>query len=179
VIRSDASVAGERGILLIYIYKAASSTKVPVPLVGKNDLLIPPFLTTGIAWSRGYFETLEHRELEPADMLGVHCFWSATQRAFIDEYENRLSERHDPCGEYGFTTLTGIDDKVSRALCIRLSPFVAEQLGPRSRRFYNSRLVALERDGVPRKRAEVEAMKDTVQQMGERVEDYAWPEPAE
>ena len=124
VIRVDAlgskMVFGEPGtgkMNVVYIYKGLQESKEPIPDLRKEDLLIPPMVTNRLAWSRGYFETVESRELEDGDLFYPHCF-AATKRStkFYDEYGNRLDREYPPTGQSGLTGYAGIDAQVSKAL---------------------------------------------------------------
>jgi hypothetical protein len=122
VVRLDASIFWMENCVLIYVYKAASEDKHRVPHLSKTELLVPPILTNFLPWSKGYFETVEHRPLEEEDVLEIHCFWSCASRGYYDEYSNRLPGRLEPCGEHGLDSYRTIDDKISRAQGIPLAP---------------------------------------------------------
>ena len=113
-------VFGEPGtgkMNVVYIYKGLHENKEPIPDLRKEDLLIPPMVTNRLAWSRGYFETVESRELEEDDLYHPHCF-AASKRStkFYDEYGNRLDREYPPIGQAGLTGYIGIDLYVSKAL---------------------------------------------------------------
>ena len=53
----------------MYIYDAFSPVKERIPELNKDKLLLPPLLTNRLAWSNGYFETIENHPLGPMDVL--------------------------------------------------------------------------------------------------------------
>jgi len=63
VVRTDAKLLPIRDCILIYIYSVGASSKLPVPLLSKDALLVPPILTSRAPWLMGYFETLENEPL--------------------------------------------------------------------------------------------------------------------
>ncbi len=108
--------------VLIYIYTATSSDKHNTPELNKERLLVPPMMTNLLPWSKGYFETVEHRPLRQEDSLPVHCFWDAFCQCYYDDNGNRLPGRSEPCGVYALKSYRTIDDAVSEALGIPLAP---------------------------------------------------------
>lgn len=116
---------GWHGTFLAYIYNTKTRWKNPIPLLDKTNLLIPPFGTDNLVWSRGYFETVEYRLLTDDDVLQQHCFVSHGIRGypdnFFDENGNPMDHRIEPCGTYGLATHYGIDKEVSNALGIPLA----------------------------------------------------------
>lgn len=177
VICTDANSGFDTKDLLIYVYGVTSKMKTPVPPLDKNQLLVRPLFTYRIAWSDGYFETVEHRPLTMGDRFPVHCFrFSAHMyERYFDEYHNDLPGRIEPCGESGLTTPMGIDNAISKALGMLLSPPASEGLIEKPRRLYKDRLAELLGKGVPTEIAEVEALKAAFRYSGHNVGDYAWP----
>lgn len=109
------------GFLLIYIYKATSDDKHVIPVLCREDLLIPPQPVNRLPWSRGYFEVVAHCPLTENDVLPVHCF-KRYRKGFVDEYGDPLPDRVEPCGIYGLSSYRTIDDDICRALGIPLAP---------------------------------------------------------
>jgi len=111
-------------MLLVYIYNAFSGNKDKIPDLNKNNLLIPPEVINRLGWTRGYFETIEHRPLKENDILSQHCFMSSWNEKmyYFDEYGNQLPERVEPCGVRGIGNYRIIDDLVSDALDIPRAP---------------------------------------------------------
>ena len=106
---------------LIYVYNAHSPTKLPVPELRLADLLIRPLVVNNTGWLRGYFEVVEHRDLEPQDVPSVHCFQSSSGR-YLDEMGRSLPRRYEPCGNYGIGSFRTVDAVVSDALGIPQAP---------------------------------------------------------
>ena len=122
VIRTDAVIGGFPNCTLIYIYSATSATKLPVPKLTKEQLLVPPIGTNRQPWLRGYFETIECRPFDHDDVLKTHCFESPTFKKYFDDQGRTLDDRCEPCGTYALDSYRTIDDAVSRALGIALAP---------------------------------------------------------
>lgn len=117
VIRTDTKIGADNSILC-YIYDAPSADKANVPVLKRDRLLIPPFGTWRGSWYEGFFETVDHRELQPDDILPRHCFWSLIRHVYFDEDRNRLSEPFEPVGIFSVFTARGIDERISKALGI-------------------------------------------------------------
>ena len=117
VIRTDAMLMDIKDCILIYIFRAVSRDKHVIPALDKDNLLVAPILTGPYMWTKGYFETVEHRSLTSHDVLPQHCFHSIRWGAsYMDADNNRLPGRTEPCGSYAITLSQGIDRAVSRAL---------------------------------------------------------------
>jgi hypothetical protein len=111
------------GSNLVYIYNHRSPLKEPAFGALRPDrLLIPPQFTNRIGWSRGYFETVAHRTLEPADRLPQHCFWRVPQQRYVDLDGTPLDGPTEPCGIWGLGNYRIIEDEVCQALNIPLAP---------------------------------------------------------
>jgi Immunity protein 26 len=123
VISTNAHVTAVLPAILIYIYKARStSKKTPDPEAFRVDqLLIPPIMTNRRPWLEGYFETIGNRPLPPDEVLPRHCF-KRNGGVYFDEQGNRLSSPNEPCGEWGLHSYRTIDDAISDALGIPQSP---------------------------------------------------------
>jgi hypothetical protein len=109
------------GANLIYIYDIVTSDKlVPRDLVPQR-LLIPPIFTNALGWVRGYFETLEKRQIRKEDLLARHCFrrWTGD---YVDERGNALAMPIGSCGTWGLASYREVDDLVSDALGIPRVP---------------------------------------------------------
>lgn len=122
---STGAMAGSAltGLNLIYIYDIQRSSPNPpqdsdlVP----SRLLVPPIMTNRLPWSRGYFETVDHRDVHSSPLLTVHCFRDLRGRYF-DERGNELTAPIEPVGERGVHSFRTIDDLVSDALGIPRAP---------------------------------------------------------
>ena len=121
VIRLDAHIGGFSNVIMIYIYNAFSTDKHRVPILSKDNLLIPPIGTNRQPWLRGYFKNICNKPLAKADILAHHCF-KDIRGLYFDDEGNMLSKPTKPCGEYGLHSYRTIDDAISEALGIPLAP---------------------------------------------------------
>jgi hypothetical protein len=115
VIRVDANVGGLPA-MLVYIFGVSSPTKLPLPSLRKEELLVPPLLMNETGWRDGYFETVGHCPLKAEDVLPVHCFYDDPFRRYVDADGNSLPQRYEPCGFYGLGGYGSVDLKISLAL---------------------------------------------------------------
>lgn len=109
------------GGILIYIYSGSAKVRVAPERLSPLELLVPPIMTNRLAWSRGYFETIEHRPIREGDVLDAHCFRDSYGRLW-DERGTPLAEAVEPVGDAGLHSLRTIDDAISRALDLPLAP---------------------------------------------------------
>lgn len=119
VIRTDTNIGIDKGnTILVYIYKSCSPEKHLVPVLRKEDLLLPPLGINDTGWREGYFETMENRPLGTNDVLQVHCFKDpiGTKHRYVDADGNVLARRHEPCGFYALGGYGSVDLKASKAL---------------------------------------------------------------
>lgn len=107
---------------LIYVYRVRSRLKSPIPELRRSQLLIPPRLTNRLGWSRGYFEHVENRPLSAKDRFPKHCFRDFLTGRYFDERARPLKRPIKPVGMRGLNSYRTIDDAVSSALGIPLSP---------------------------------------------------------
>jgi immunity protein 26 of polymorphic toxin system len=121
VISTEAKIGPMSDCILIYIYRARSKNKEPVPEMQRGQLLVPPIMTNTLSWRRGYFELVHHEELQNNDILEQHCFRDYAGRYF-DEANNQLPGPIEPVGIWGLHSYQTIDDEISKALGIELSP---------------------------------------------------------
>ncbi|QGQ21151.1 hypothetical protein GC089_16365 [Cellulomonas sp. JZ18] len=124
VISTDAQAGPSMpGAVLIYVYRQRFPGK-DVPdrsALSRDHLLVSPMMTNHLPWSKGYFETVAHRPLEPGDVLPQHCFLSAARGRYFDERGNELPGPIEPVGDYGLHSYRTIDDAVSEALGLDLA----------------------------------------------------------
>jgi len=106
---------------LIYIYNVHSGSKLPVPELRVTNLLIRPLVINNTGWSRGYFEIVEHRNIESQDVPPVYCFEDSPGE-YLDEMGRPLPERVEPCGYWGMGSFRTVDAEVSDALGIPPAP---------------------------------------------------------
>jgi Immunity protein 26 len=121
VVDTNADPLGAGGAVLIYIYRVRSAAKTPVPELLRELLLVPPIMTNKLPWTKGYFEHVENRPLSAMDRLSQHCFKSTSGRYF-DQIGNPLAGPAEPVGQWGLHSYRTIDDEISKALGIPLSP---------------------------------------------------------
>ncbi|HEV8628420.1 MAG TPA: immunity 26/phosphotriesterase HocA family protein [Acidimicrobiia bacterium] len=114
-------VAPMPGSNLIYIYDQLSDASDPPGNLSPDHLLLPPIFTNRLPWSKGYFVTVAHRELQPTDLLPQHCFRRWTGES-LDESGNELDGPTEPCGDWGLASYRMIDDLISDALGIPRVP---------------------------------------------------------
>jgi hypothetical protein len=71
VICTDAVSGFSAGAILIYVFRTRSEVKARPRRqeLRPDNLLASPILINRLPWSRGYFETIDHRLLEQADLL--------------------------------------------------------------------------------------------------------------
>lgn len=122
VIDTNANPLGVGGAILIYVYRVRAAAKTPVPELLRGQLLVPPMMTNKQPWTKGYFEHEENRPLSAMDRLPQHCFKDDVRGGFRDERGNRLQTAVEPIGDWGLHSYRTIDDEVSKALGIPLSP---------------------------------------------------------
>ena len=122
VVRMDAVIGAFQGCTMVYLYRPSSPSPLPVPVLRPTELIVPPEITNLQPWLRGYFQTVEHRQLTQEDMLPVDCFYSPTFRRYYDADDNILPERSEPCGIHALSSYRTIDDAISEALGIPLAP---------------------------------------------------------
>lgn len=122
VIETNARPFGDQGGgVLIYIYRVRSPVKVPVPELLPGQLLVAPMMTNRRPWTMGYFEHLENRALSAMDRLPQHCFRNSYGQYF-DEFRNALDGPVEPVGLFGLHSFRTVDDSISEALGIPLTP---------------------------------------------------------
>lgn len=120
VIRTDATI-GFPGVILIYLYNLHSKDKYDIPELGPDKLLSPPTSINRLAWSKGYFETIENAPLTEMDLLPAHHFKSDFFNKYYDADGNEVKNPIDIVGEYGLNSYSSLDDEISLAMGIPLS----------------------------------------------------------
>ena len=86
-----------------------------------TNLLLPPIITNKQPWTKGYFETIANYPVRKDEQLEVHCF-KDSRGWYFNEQGKRLQGKTDPVGEWGLHSYRTIDDAISIALGIPLSP---------------------------------------------------------
>lgn len=121
VVDTNADPLGVGGAILIYVYRTRFTAKTPVPELLRGHLLVPPMMTNKQPWTKGYFEHIDSRPLSESDRLAQHCFKN-TRGWYLDQAGRRLSGPVEPVGQWGLQSYRTIDDEISKALGIPLSP---------------------------------------------------------
>lgn len=108
---------------LVYIYRELGDRPAAEAVhLNPNDLLIPPVYTNRLGWSRGYFQTVENRPIDPSrDLLTQHCFRDFTGK-YRDETGRIITGAVEPCGDWGLSSYRWIDDHISDDLGIPRAP---------------------------------------------------------
>lgn len=124
VVSTTAEIGSIKDCVLLYIYRARAATKLAPSELRPGELLVPPMMTNRLPWTKGYFEHLANRPLTSDDVLRTHCFVRAYANPpqYFDESGRRLDGPVDPVGEFGLQSFRTIDDQISKALGIPLSP---------------------------------------------------------
>jgi len=78
-------------------------------------------MTNKRPWTMGYFKHVENRPLSVMDRLPQHCF-KDTRGWYFDQVGTRLAGPVEPVGSWGLHSFRTIDDEISKALGIPLSP---------------------------------------------------------
>ena len=117
VVSTSAIVGPTHGCIVVYVYASDS------PRPRREDLLLPPILTTRGAWSRGYFAHLRSEPLLPGDYFERHVFRDAQGR-FYDEEARPLAapEPGEGVGEWRLFVVEAIEAAVAAALARRPEP---------------------------------------------------------
>lgn len=122
VIRTDATIGGFSGALLVYVYRDRSADgglleAASLPVKSVDDLLIAPQAINALGWRRGFFETIANVPLEIDHVLESHCFYSKSRDSYFDEYGG-LIEPTEGCGSWGLGNYNVVEAEVTRALGI-------------------------------------------------------------
>lgn len=102
---------------VVYIYKIVMDSKsVGSTLLTPNELLIPPQVVHHSMWSRGYFETVSHEELDPDMLLSRTCFKHLAMGRYVDETGQAIDKPVEPCGIWAMNSVGSLDEKIGDAL---------------------------------------------------------------
>ncbi|WP_326762609.1 immunity 26/phosphotriesterase HocA family protein [Streptomyces phaeochromogenes] len=108
------------GGILAYLYDVPAEAPEPDPAVLTPDrLLMPPFFTMNWAWDKGYFRTVTHEDLDPTHLLKRHCFYDASIDGYVDENDDVLPRRVEPCGWFALTNFEHFQHEVDEAIAGR------------------------------------------------------------
>ena len=106
---------------LVYVYDVRSSSPQPrLSELVADQLLIPPVFINQMPWTKGYFETVAHRELA-GHVRAQHAFrdWNGE---VVDEDAHALTGEFQQVGDYALSSFRWLDDHVSDALAIPRVP---------------------------------------------------------
>lgn len=109
VVSTAAIVGPTHGCNLVYVYS-------PGPRLSRDELLVPPMITTRAPWSHGYFTFVRSEPLLHGDFFERHCFRDDRGRVF-DEESRPLDESFEPVGVWRlYEDVEGIDAVIGAAL---------------------------------------------------------------
>jgi hypothetical protein len=108
VVSTSAIVGPTHGCNLVYVYRTGSG-------LSRDDLLVPPMMTTRAPWSHGYFEFVRSEPLLPGSFFERHCFRDAQGR-FFDEEGRPLESPFEPVGELRLYDVDAIDAAIAARL---------------------------------------------------------------
>ena len=111
------------GSYLIYVYDLRLDSKaVDLSRLRPDRLLIPPAYTNRLAWTKGYFETVDRMEIRSDVLVSQYCFWDVARGRFVDDMEQPLRAERQPSGSWGLVSYRRLDDLVSDAVGIPRVP---------------------------------------------------------
>lgn len=116
VVSTNANPLGVGGAVLVYVYRVRSKTAAPPPTL-PLELLLPPFMTNQLPWTRGYFKFVDNRQLTSADVFPTHCFMDS-RGYYYDESGTQLPGPTEPVGQWSLRSFRTIDEDISEALGI-------------------------------------------------------------
>jgi hypothetical protein len=117
------------GGILAYVFEPAfAEIPAEAPELGPDRLLMPPFFTHTKVWSLGYFNTFVNAPLRPGQLLSQHCFLDSADEVYVDENDEVLDRRYEPCGSFSLATLALFAEEVDEAVNGVLAP--TRQAGP-------------------------------------------------
>jgi hypothetical protein len=108
VVSTSAIVGPTHGCNLVYLYRLGST-------FSRDELLLPPMMTTRAPWSRRYFDFVRSEPLLPGDFFEQHCFRDARGRLF-DEKSRPLESPVVPVGPWRlYEEVEAIEAAIARA----------------------------------------------------------------
>ena len=111
-----------RGYPVVYVYNATARNPQSIPALRPDALLIAPQAVNYLPWHRGYFQTIANKPIDPSDLLQTHCFYDPVSQSCKDEFGKILADSVEPCGTFGIGSYRTIDDSISTALNLPLTP---------------------------------------------------------
>jgi ribosomal protein S18 acetylase RimI-like enzyme len=113
VVSTSAVVGPTHGCILVYVCVARGRRP------GREDLLVPPMLTTRAAWSRGYFVHLRSEPLLPGEYLERHVFRDAQGRFYDEEARPAAAPAPgEPVGEWKLLEVEAIEAALAAAVAL-------------------------------------------------------------
>lgn len=111
------------GGVLAYLFEPAfAEIPAEAPELGTDRLLMPPIFTHRKVWSLGYFRTFTHAPLRPGQLLPQHCFLDGPNEEYVDENDQVIDRRHEPCGRFSLASLAMLAEEVGEAVDGELKP---------------------------------------------------------
>ena len=111
------------GSYLLYVYADQSPNPEPdLDNLSAERLLIAPFFTNRMLWTKGYAQTIGNMKISAARLLPQHCFKDLLLERYYDEQGRTLPRRYEPCGSWGLGSYRKLDDLISDALGIERVP---------------------------------------------------------
>lgn len=111
------------GGILAYLFEPAfAEIPAEAPGLGTHQLVMPPFFTHRKLWSLGYFRTFAQVPLRPGQLLPRHCFLDGADEEYVDENDQVIDRRHEPCGRFSLASLAALAEEVAEAVAGELKP---------------------------------------------------------
>jgi|GEM_PF-2478929 len=85
-----------KNAIVIYIYKHFLESIDAELVLDKNELLLPPIITDGSCWKKGFFTTYKKYNPENMDIYPCHFFKNPIRNEIYDQHGNMVSST----GEY-------------------------------------------------------------------------------
>jgi len=124
VISTTAVFSSFKNVILVYIYDHLGKGKEDYPDFAAKRLLIPPEGINTLGWSRGFFETVAHLDLEKHQeyKFPQHHFRGVARRdIYYDEFNKEVKNPVEPIGNRGLGNYRVIEDAVCDKLGYTLS----------------------------------------------------------
>ncbi|NBB96441.1 MAG: hypothetical protein GVY16_11985 [Planctomycetes bacterium] len=116
VVSTDFTLGPWIECLLLYLYNASSDDPQRVPVLSKDDLLIPPIVASDGLFRKGYLIVVDHEPLTNDEVFSRHCFKDVlVEGRFYDDSGAKV-RRFEPCGEWALKTDQGLDKTLGQAI---------------------------------------------------------------
>lgn len=107
-----------KNAIVIYVYRCLTESIDTNMVFDKNELLVPPIITDGSCWKKGYFTT--YKKLEPLDMdiYTCHFFKNSIRNEIYDQHGCVISSVDDgiPVGEEAINFYRNVIKNIENAL---------------------------------------------------------------